>query len=728
VAPPSILGNFFENLTFAVVGGISAELLSNPTFARDPHLLPGQKAQLLTNGSALVALYLSGGDPAILHWGWGAEDPAILRRRWWPTPLCTGFGVSVLDDATAQGIPFAWGPLGYPGGVTASAGRLGGAVRLLGGDWPSGPEHYWPVLEDGPAGIRQGVFLPIKRCRAYKGDLWVRIGVLDPAAQGEVEVGFRRRLATPDGRGQAGERLGSVRVQIRGAEWVKLPFALELQEGQVAFGEPVDFYLRWLPRSNTALHLLVDRAFLLPQDEEDGLDPEVVALVRNSTMPQLRWPGGNYVSYHHWRDAVGPVDLRATYPNYAWGGLDYNLFGTDEYITFCRKLGIRPHITVNQGTGTAEEAAAWVEYCNGDETTPMGKLRARNGHPEPYNVTIWEVGNEIFGTWQGGFVSSDENARRFSEFAPAMRAASPIPIELIACGNNFDFADEVGLGYDHTHADRRWHDQLLKQAPEQIDYISLHSLPVNDLLLENVSDEEAHNAVLGQVTTWERRFLPDLLARAQRANRPGKASPIKLAITEWGPLGGHPNRLNVHNFGAVVYAGAFLNMVLRNADRIPIALPNGFMHGGCIRKAYGVVYYDPQFFAMQQYTPFIGTKPLACELTGPGYDVPHPCDLGAKDSDIPFVDAVVCQSDHSPGLLVAAANKHLTRTMELVIQIPGYNVSAGAHAAVLAYPEITAMTNPVQPDLFQLGHIEITPVGDMITIQLPPFSAAWITL
>src|SRR3954469_5613914 len=130
-APGSILGNFFENLTFAVVGGISAQLLSNPTFAREAHLRPRQAEQLLTNGEALVGLYLSGGDPAVLRWGWGAEDPAILRRRWWPTPLCTGFGVSVLDDATQQNVPFAWGPLGYPGSINASAGRIGGAVRLL---------------------------------------------------------------------------------------------------------------------------------------------------------------------------------------------------------------------------------------------------------------------------------------------------------------------------------------------------------------------------------------------------------------------------------------------------------------------------------------------------------------------------------------------------------------------------------------------------------------------
>ncbi|HYN90180.1 MAG TPA: hypothetical protein VER55_16715, partial [Ardenticatenaceae bacterium] len=493
--PETLLGNFLEHLTFAMVGGLSAQLLSNPTFARKHNLTDRQLQQLLTNGQTLVQLYLSGGNPAVLRHGWRA------------TPLCTGFGVEVLDDATAQRIPFGWGPMGYPGAVAASAGRIGGAVRLQGGAWPADPAQRWPVVEDGPAGIRQGLFLPVKRCLGYKGDLWVRIGTTNPAEHGEVEVGFRRRVATPDGRRQAGEILASARIGVEGAEWNKLPFRLDLQEGQVAFGEPVDFYLRWLPRSTAGLHLLVDRAFLYPQDEDDGLDPEVVQLVRASTMPLLRWPGGNFVSYYHWRDGVGPLDLRPTVPNHAWGGLEYNLFGTDEFIRFCRKIGAQPHITVNSGTGTSEEAAAWVEYCNGDESTPMGRLRARNGHPRPYDVSLWEVGNEVFGTWQGGYHGSDENARRFAEFAPAMRGASPIPIELIACGNNFDFA-EPGLGFDHTNADRRWHDQLLKQAAGQIDYISLHSLPVNDLLLENLTDDQAHNAVLAQVTTWERRLLP----------------------------------------------------------------------------------------------------------------------------------------------------------------------------------------------------------------------------
>ena len=714
-APATILGSFLEHLAFSMSSGVPAQLLLNPTFTRRHNLSQRQLDELITNGKLLVELYLSGG------------DVSVFGRGWEYMPLETGFGVTVLDDATSQGIPLAWDPLGYPRSVRASVGRVGDAVRLQGGEWPSDPNLRWPVLEDGPAGVRQGLFLPIRRCLDYMGYIWVRISTLNTSAHGEIEVGFRRRVSTPDGKRHAGECLVAERVLISGTEWVTLPFHLHISEGQVVFGEPVDFYLRWIPRSQYALELMLDRAELYPADEDDGFDPEVVRLAREWPVPLLRWPGGNFVSHYHWRDGVGPADLRPTCTNPAWGGLDYNNFGTDEFIRFCLKLGAEPHIAVNSGTGDAEEAAAWVEYCNGDRTTPMGALRARNGHPEPYNVRLWEVGNEVFGSWQGGYHGSDENARRFSEFAQVMRQASPIPIELIACGNGFDFVDPA-LSYDHTHADGRWHDQLLQQAADQIDYISLHSLPVNDKGLENVSDEQAHNTVLAQLVTWERHFLPDLLERCDLTPRSRDSSPVRLAITEWGPLGLHPNRLMVENFGGVIYAGTFLNMMIRNSERVPIANTTGFMHGGCIRKAYGVVYYDPQYLVIQQFAPFVGKQPVACHLTGPAYDVTQAADIGAAETGVPWLDAVVCKADGHEELLAAIANRSLTQSLTIEIVIPGYGLPERVQVNTMAYPDITARSNPVQTELFQPEQSQVDLVDGILTLTLLPFSVSWLKI
>src|SRR5512133_387605 len=175
-------------------------------------------------------------------------------------------------------------------------------------------------------------------------------------------------------------------------------------------------------------------------------------MAREWTVPLLRSPSGNFASTYHWQDGIGPAERRPTRKNEAWTGLEYNPIGTDEYMRLCRLIGAEPQITVNMATGSAQEAAAWVEYCNAGSETPMGRLRASLGHPEPFNVRLWEVGNEIYGAWQAGYIGADENAERFLAFAQAMRAVDPA-IELIATGNSFDFVTP-GPGYDHTQSDR----------------------------------------------------------------------------------------------------------------------------------------------------------------------------------------------------------------------------------------------------------------------------------
>src|SRR5206468_9468290 len=118
-----------------------------------------------------------------------------------------------------------------------------------------------------------------------------------------------------------------------------------------------------------------------------------------------------------------------------------------------------------------------------------------------------------------------------------------------------------------------------------------------------------------------------------------------------------------------------------------------------IRKALGIVFADPLFEAMQHYVPFIGATPVACELTGPGYDVPTPADLGAPEVDVSYVDAVACRAE-AGDFLVAAANRHLSAPMELEVNIPGQVMSEVAHVSLLAYPDITARATPAEPHRF----------------------------
>lgn len=136
--------------------------------------------------------------------------------------------------------------------------------------------------------------------------------------------------------------------------------------------------------------------------DERGYRRDVLAAAKDLRIPILRWPGGNFVSGYHWTDGIGARDERPRKMDLAWSTEESNRFGTDEFIEYCRMLGAEPYICVNMGTGTMDEAQAWVEYCNGTGDTYWANLRRENGHEEPYNVRYWGLGNEMYGEWQIG--------------------------------------------------------------------------------------------------------------------------------------------------------------------------------------------------------------------------------------------------------------------------------------------------------------------------------------
>jgi alpha-N-arabinofuranosidase len=88
-------------------------------------------------------------------------------------------------------------------------------------------------------------------------------------------------------------------------------------------------------------------------------------------------------------------------------------------------IGAEPYVALNTGRGTIEEAAAEVEYFNGSADTAMGKLRAENGHPEPYKVKWWAVGNEMFGDWQLGHMPLTEYVKKHNLVAEAIWKVDP---------------------------------------------------------------------------------------------------------------------------------------------------------------------------------------------------------------------------------------------------------------------------------------------------------------
>ncbi len=192
--------------------------------------------------------------------------------------------------------------------------------------------------------------------------------------------------------------------------------------------------------------------------DEHGFRKDVLDAARAMQVPILRWPGGNFVSGYHWTDGIGPVEQRARRIELAWHSEESNRFGTDEFIAYCRLLGTEPYICVNMGTGTMDEAQAWVEYCNGTQNTYWANLRRKNGHDEPYNVKYWGLGNEMYGPWQIGALSAEDYAKKAIQFAKVMKWTDP-SIQLVGCGMK---------GWDE------WDRIVLEELAPYVDYHSVH--------------------------------------------------------------------------------------------------------------------------------------------------------------------------------------------------------------------------------------------------------------
>lgn len=250
-----------------------------------------------------------------------------------------------------------------------------------------------------------------------------------------------------------------------------------------------------------------------PRSGPDGLRRDVLEAARRQRYSNIRYPGGNYVSAFRWRDGVGPVEERPARMEPAWNAVEPNTFGTNEFIGWCRQLGAEPYLVVNCGDGDMREARDWVEYCNGTLPTALVKLRGQHGFPEPHKVRYWGIGNEVDGPWQVGFKTPGEYARAYLEFAKVMRWADP-SIKLIASAVSLWGADEV----ERIQL-------LLEQAPEHIDYLSIHWY-VGDREHDFASYMTTSELIEDRLTAIEG------LSHALTLNRRPRA-PVPIAVDEW---------------------------------------------------------------------------------------------------------------------------------------------------------------------------------------------------
>jgi alpha-N-arabinofuranosidase len=515
----------------------------------------------------------------------------------------------LISSSNETGIPLPWQSLN-----TAAGNRF----ELHVGD----AANSWQSLEilgqpDELTGIKQKVYLPVHRVLGYKVSLYAK----HVNGSETLHISFRDR--------STGKVLAESEVKAAAPQWKKYSTTLQLKQGAVRRLEPVDFAVS----VEGTERVDVDQLSLLPVDAIGTLDPDEVAMTKAMHMTELRF-GGNFSSYYHWRDGIGPEDKRVTTKNIAWGIPEYNNFGTDEFLQLCDLIGAVPQFDLNMGSGTPEEAADWVRYIKEHH---KGRV-------------IYEIGNELYGKWQVGYPTINEIAARTVAFSRTVKSVDP-NAEIIA----------TGLG---PVTDGKWNAAQLANPAGTFDYLSLHFI-----LGTNHPDFKAATPDFVAASAYALPFAVGPFFDKVQAQVDGDTKhhgKVHFAVTEWlfNSKGfGERNFTNESpswmNEGGAVMAAGFLNTLLRHSDQVKIADMTGSQEFAGVWKRREQVYAVPAYYAFQLYTAVKGDTLLSTTTDSGSYSVKGGVRPLDAIEDVPYIDVVATRSADGKTLTLLCVNRHL---------------------------------------------------------------------
>jgi alpha-N-arabinofuranosidase len=519
---------------------------------------------------------------------------------------------------------------------------------------------------------------PVRAGVEYRGYLWLKT----TGYEGDVAVVLEQDIS--GGEAYAEAKIGGVH-----GDWRRYEFVLRPDRS-----DPLARLAILFPGRG---RVWVDQVSLLPGDAVGGVRADVLELVRALKPAFLRWPGGNVAQDYRWEWGVGPRDRRPTWTNLSWKNEpEPGDFGTDEYIEFSRRVGAEPTLTVNvEGRGaTAEEAAAWVEYCNGPVTSKYGAMRAANGHPEPYNVRYWEIGNEIWGDWVRGHSDAATYARNFRHYYDAMRAVDP-NIRFIAVGDN----------------DMEWNRTVLREVGRYIDYLAIHHYYGRRPMAGDVRN------LMARPLFYERFY--DQVQRLIRDEVPGRS--IQLAINEWGldlPASAQYSMLSA------LYGARLMNVFERTSPLVGMTavsdLVNGWP-GGIIQASRHGTFVSPLHHVNRLYQEHLGRDRLRTRVESPTFD------SSREGSGVAYVDAVATRSADGREIYVKLVNTDLVDDLDARIDLRGVRIAPTAELEVLTADALETSNGFRTPDAIRPVR-QMIPAGERFTLRLPKHSIAVLTL
>ncbi len=401
----------------------------------------------------------------------------------------------------------------------------------------------------------------------------------------------------------------------------------------------------------------------------DGLRKDTIEALKRIQAPMIRWPGGCFADAYHWRDGIGPREKRPKTWNIWWGRDESNAFGTDEFLQYCKLSGTEPHICFNVGSGTVQEAMEWLEYCNSDQGTAMAQLRSAHGHPEPYNVRYWSVGNENWGC--GGNFDPEDYAREYARFVTFLgRMARGTGVEFIACG---DFRGDWNQKFFETLLERLG----ARGRIRGVNHLSVHHYFRGGPAVK-FTDEEYYN-LLASVGVLEERIKKTIGVINHYTS--SEDPPIGISLDEWGVW--HPSEgtgaralFQSNTLRDALLAAVVFNSLNQLGSAVSIAnIAQTFNVLQCLAFTEGEKFVlTPTYDVFDLYQPHMEATALKVVVDSPTYAAKARTEaFGPPDREITrdCLSASASLRESEKKVCVTLVNQHLTEPLETEIHLAG---------------------------------------------------------
>jgi alpha-N-arabinofuranosidase len=573
-------------------------------------------------------------------------------KIFWKGPLPTLVDKSIVEK---------WSLLGGTGCIVSGAGQALNDARCL----------ELTGTTAAPTVLQQPGFY-LKANDPLEGSLWLNGTAAAGATVEFVEDGTNAVLST-------------VKLAAPGAEWKEFPLSLVSTKN-------ADASLRISFTGD--VKVMIDQVSLMAKSARDngGFRPDIYEAFAGLKPTTMRWPGGCYAETYVWKNGIGPQKDRKKGQQAWWEEYDPNALGTDEYIALSRKIGSEPLLVIQTGMHQVKpggsrndgdpidtpeewapyikEACEWIEYCNGPATSTWGKVRAANGHPEPYNVKLWEIDNEL---WRSRVTNPTTYSQAVNLFSVAMKKQDP-SITIIAHGGN--------------GTDRNYNIPVVNNAAENFSILSIHHYTQAPQYASGVAAQDAlYNDVINLI-------------------KGSKNPTARIYVSEW--------NAQTTDWRTGLYAGGILNTFEKYGEYITMAGP------ALMARHVTAHDWDNAFINFDSKGWFAGPNYVVMKLWRDNF---APSRLGA-DGAAPGLNLIATKSQDGSEVILKAVNFGTTEPLVVTTTVDGSFKPAHAAMQLVNPGSLQARNSMFEKEVIKPEAAPATVTGNQVKFTLPPNSAA----